>query len=415
MNRVASWLLGLLLLAGLAGPAAGEDAPWYGTDAAGRPVVELYFFWSERCPHCLEARPFVQRLARENDWLRLHEREVSGSRENARLYQLLAGRLGRQAQSVPAFLFCRSMLVGYEDAATTGARLKGLLQACHRRLAAGEAAPQVLEPGMPEVAQGRSLALVTVMLAGLDAFNPCAFFVLLFLLSVLVHARSRARMFLVGGVFVLFSGLFYFAFMAAWLNLFLLVGGMGVVTAVAGVLAVVLALVNIKDYLRPGRGPSLSIPERAKPGLFQRMQGLLRAERLPTMLVGTVALAAAANSYELLCTAGFPMVFTRILTLQGLGAVEYYLYLLFYNLIYVLPLALIVVVFVLTLGRRKLGERQGRLLKLLSGLMMLGLGTALLVAPERLARVATAAALVAAALAGTAIAWLWERWRGRPG
>ena len=339
---------------------------------------------------------------------------MSGSRENARLYQWMAGRLGRPAQSVPGFLFCRSMLVGYEDAATTGARLRGLLSQCHRRLQAGEAAPQVLKPEMPEVARGRSLALVTVMLAGLDAFNPCAFFVLLFLLSVLVHARSRPRMALVGGVFVLFSGLFYFAFMAAWLNLFLLVGGMGVVTAVAGALAVVLAGVNIKDYLRPGRGPSLSIPDGVKPGLFQRMQGLLHAQRLPALLTGTVALAAAANSYELLCTAGFPMVFTRILTLQGLGTFQYYLYLLFYNLVYVLPLALIVVVFVLTLGRRKLGERQGRLLKLLSGLMMLGLGTALLVAPERLARVSTALALVAAALAGTAIAWLWERWRGRP-
>ena len=408
-------LVAFLLLLVVAGPAAAlEEAPWYGTDAAGRPVVELYFFWSERCPHCLEARPFVRRLADEHDWLRLHEREVSGSAENARLYQLMAGRVGRQAQSVPGFLFCRSMLVGYEDAATTGAQLRDLLDECHRRLLAGEAAPRVVAPEMPEVARGRSLAAVTVMLAGLDAFNPCAFFVLLFLLSILVHARSRARMFLVGGVFVLFSGLFYFAFMAAWLNLFLLVGGMGVVTAAAGALAVVLAGVNIKDYLRPGRGPSLSIPDGAKPGLFQRMQGLLRARRLPALLAGTVALAAAANSYELLCTAGFPMVFTRILTLQGLGTFQYYLYLLFYNLIYVLPLALIVVVFVLTLGRRKLGEREGRLLKLLSGLMMLGLGVALLWAPESLARVSTALALVSAALAGTGIAWLWERWRGRP-
>ena len=90
-------------------------------------------------------------------------------------------------------------------------------------------------------------------------------------------------------------------------------------------------------------------------------------------------LALAANMYELLCTAGFPMVYTRTLTLHGLESSTYYLYLALYNLIYVIPLIIIVGVFTLTLGARKLTVNQGRLLKLLSGLMMLELVTALVV------------------------------------
>ena len=80
--------------------------------------------------------------------------------------------------------------------------------------------------------------------------------------------------------------------------------------------------------------------------------------------IGAVSLAIAANAYELLCTAGFPMVYTRVLTLHDLMPKTYYMYLAAYNLIYITPLAIIVVVFSLTLGSRKLGEREGRILKL---------------------------------------------------
>jgi energy-coupling factor transporter transmembrane protein EcfT len=120
-----------------------------------------------------------------------------------------------------------------------------------------------------------SLPVLTLVLAGLDAFNPCAFFVLLFLLSLMVHARSRARMALVGGVFVLFSGLLYFVFMAAWLNLFLLVGYLPLVTISAGLVALFVGALNVKDFVWPKKGISLSIPERAKPDLYQRTRDLV--------------------------------------------------------------------------------------------------------------------------------------------
>jgi hypothetical protein len=252
-------------------------------------------------------------------------------------------------------------------------------------------------------ADALSLPLFTLVIAGLDAFNPCAFFVLLFLLSLMVHARSRARMLLIGGTFVLCSGLVYFLFMAAWLNLFLVVGGAPAVTAIAGVVALIVGGLNVKDFFLLGQGPSLAIPDGAKPGLFRRMGALLHADRLWTMLLGTVALALAANSYELLCTAGFPMVFTRILTLNGLSTPAYYGYLVLYNLIYILPLLAIVLVFTFTLGARKLTERQGRVLKLLSGLMMLGLGLVLLAAPDRLSNPLVGAMLLGAALVLTGV------------
>jgi hypothetical protein len=203
----------------------------------------------------------------------------------------------------------------------------------------------------------------------------------------------------VGLTFVAISGVLYFVFMAAWLNLFLVTENLRSVTLAAGVIAVGLGFLSAKDYFAPDVGPSVSIPESAKPGLFARMRGLIAIDRLAPVLAATVTLAVVANSYELLCTAGLPMVFTRVLTLNELSTPAYYGYLALYNVIYVIPLVVIVLVFVRTLGSRKLQATEGRVLKLVSGSMMLGLGAVLLFAPQLLEQAGTAIAVVLGSVA----------------
>jgi glutaredoxin len=395
--------------------ALADPAPdWVVTDAGGEIRVPLYVFWSKTCPHCKAALGFLDRLREDAPWIQLRSYELAADRAHVRRYVEMAAALGEEARSVPAFFVCGEMLTGFDDADGVGAQLVGLARFCRQIAgqggtveAEGDVSPPVEGIRVPLLGDldpaAMSLPVFTLVLAGFDAFNPCAFFVLLFLLSLMVHARSRARMLVIGGTFVLFSGLVYFFFMAAWLNLFLVVGGAAVVTTVAGLVALLVGGLNVKDYFFFRRGPSLSIPDHAKPGLFARMRGLLAADRLGAMLIGTLVLALAANSYELLCTAGFPMVYTRVLTLHDLSAPAYYGYLALYNLIYVLPLLAIVLVFTFTLGAKKLTERQGRILKLLSGLMMSGLGAVMLLAPEVLVHPGIGVLLLLFALGTTSL------------
>lgn len=398
--------------------AMADDDPWASIDAAGEAHIRLYFFWSSGCPHCLEARPFMTDLANRYPWLELQSLEVRAHRSHLQLYRELAAALGEKANSVPAFLFCGTMTTGFTSVDTTGTTLEQSLLACHNLVQENgpkgwqtfahqrDEAPMQL-PVLGDLdLSSLSLPAFTLVLAGLDSFNPCAFFVLLFLLSLLVHARSRGHMLLIGGTFVLFSGLLYFIFMSAWLNLFLVAGELAWVTTLAGLVAVTIALINIKDFFWLHRGISLSIPERSKPDLYRRVRGLLDNGRMPALLFGTVVLALVANSYELLCTAGFPMVYTRVLTINELSPSAYYGYLALYNAIYIIPLLIIVGVFSYTLGSRKLSERGGRLLKLLSGLMMLELGLVLVFAPALLNSAGIAALLLLTALLLT---WLAAR------
>jgi len=412
-GRLRVWLLVCMLLP-LAVPGTAAPTAWTTLGADGATQVHLYFFWSQRCPHCLEARPHVEALAGRHPWVVLHSLELSRNPENVERYRAMAAELGQEAHSVPGFLFCGQMHVGWDGEATTG-DLLAALQACRAEpaLAALYARGTLRQaddttlhlPLLGDLKATRlSLPVLTVLIAGMDAFNPCAFFVLLFLLSLMVHQRDRRRMLIIGGVFVLFSGLMYFAFMAAWLGLFRIVGGLPWVTAAAGVLAAVMGAVNVKDFFAFKAGVTLSIPESRKADIFRRGREIIAAGSLPAMLAATVLLAMAANFYELLCTAGFPMVYARVLTMQVDSPVWHLAYLALYNVIYVLPLLLIVLAFVRTMGARKLSEREGRLLKLLSGLMMLSLGLLLLVAPERLNDLSVALGLMLAAVMMTGLA-----------
>jgi hypothetical protein len=154
---------------------------------------------------------------------------------------------------------------------------------------------------------------------------------------------------------------------------------------VLGGVAVGIGALNTKDFFAFGQGVSLAIPAAAKPGLYARVRRILQAEHLAGALTGVTVLAVLVNTVELLCTAGLPAVYTQILTLQQLPWWAYYGYLGLYNVAYVLDDSVMLTIAVVTLGRRKLQEREGRWLKLLSGVVMLGLGITLLFKPTWLA------------------------------
>jgi hypothetical protein len=451
MKRISSIAWGLLVLAmwsvASTGRGAEQGVRWYSVDANKKVTLHVYVFYSQRCSHCQDALRFLDDLEKRHPWLHVTRYETTMYPQNRAHYQAMAQSIGRVAGQVPAFFYCKQLEIGYDSYALTGKRLEASMLRCWEHLAAqvkkasGQSvleAPGVLplsllaltnvevppEPANPTEwdlkmptetealvhvpllgdvhAKEISLPLLTVVIAGCDAFNPCAFFVLLFLLSLMVHAHSRWQMAMVGGIFVLASGVIYFLFMAAWLNLFFVMGHVQAITIAAGLLAILIALVNIKDFFWFKKGPSLTIPDTARPGLFQRMTRLVSEKKLGAMLVGTSALAVITNLYELLCTSGFPMIYTRILTLRELSPAEYYLYLFAYNVVYVLPLLIIVTGFTVTLGSRKLSEEQGRILKLLSGVMMLFLGGLLVLAPQWLSSVVGAISLLILSVGVTA-------------
>ncbi|HBP87476.1 MAG TPA: glutaredoxin domain-containing protein [Nitrospirales bacterium] len=380
---------------------------------SGKPAVvpeqvesDFEVFVRQGCPHCEKAKTYLTRLKHQYPNLTVTIRDIGEDPQALLRLRALAAKFGITQLGVPAFYGGGELVIGFESAETTGKQLEELLgrpppDAGTSSEGACPIEPEAPCPPKPEpkVIGGQpihvpflgdqtlpelGLPLFTIFLGLLDGFNPCAMWVLLFLLALLANLRDRRKMFLLAGTFVLVSGVVYFAFMAAWLNIFLVLGYVRPIQIMMGGLAVGIGLLNVKEFWAFGQGPSLVIPESAKPGLYARVRKILAAEHVNQALIGMLILATLVNMIEFACTAGFPALFTQVLSQQGLTTLEYYGYLGLYNLAYIADDAVMVTIAVVTLSHRKLQEREGRWLKLISGLVMLGLGLLLLFAPTQL-------------------------------
>ncbi|HNR22849.1 MAG TPA: hypothetical protein PKL49_07485 [Steroidobacteraceae bacterium] len=356
--------LGFLLLASAEG-VAQQAAPG-----------ALEVFVRDGCPHCDAAKSFLVDFAAERPDLRIVLRPVEDPRTRDELVEHFR-RAGAWPPAVPTFVYEGRMLVGFDNPEITGAAVRALVGPLE--LPPRDEVPTILG-GLSAAKLG--LPLFTLSLGLLDGFNPCAMWVLLFLLSLLVRLRDRRRMAIIAGTFVLVSGAVYYAFMAAWLNLFLAIGMSNAVRWTLAGIALLIGVVNVKDFVAPGRGVSLSIPEAAKPGLYARARSVLQVETLTASLIGVAMLAVLVNFVELLCTAGLPAIFTAVLAERDLSTGGYYAYLGLYIAGYIADDALMVTLAVLALGNRRLTQRTGRWLKLLSGVLMLALGAILFLRPQ---------------------------------
>jgi glutaredoxin len=337
--------------------------------------MEVYV--RDGCPHCADAKAWLETLRSGRPHLVVVFRPVDRDPAARADLERVSRDAGVAVPGVPTFVVDGRVLVGFVDAARSGPRVLALLE------------PAAAAAGVVETsifgrlsAERLGLPLFTIALGLLDGFNPCAMWVLLFLLSLLVRLQDRRRMALVAGTFVVASGAVYFAFMAAWLNVFLLVGMSAALRIGLGAVALLIGLVNVKDFFAFGRGVSLSIPEAAKPGIYARVRRVLNAEALPASMAAVAVLAVAVNFVELLCTAGFPAIYTAVLVQHQLPPLAHYGYLLLYIAGYVADDALMVTIAVITLGHRKLTERGGRWLKLVSGAAMMALGAVMIARPE---------------------------------
>lgn len=395
MRRFLAFLAALLLsLAAFA--AAPPAAP-----AGAEPAMEV--FVREGCPHCAKAEAFLAVLGKEKPGLRIVIRDVLKEPEALARLQEVAKAQGASTARVPAFFVGGQLIMGFSEEASTDKLIRSALAgqavkpgadaAGATSCAAQDASTCKMEVEPPAnggfeiTVLGRTITLddvglpaFTFMMGLLDGLNPCSMWVLILMISLLATLNDRKRMLAIAGTFVIVEGIAYFIFMAAWLNLFLLIGLSRASQLAVAAIAILAGLVNVKDWYAPGKGFSLSISDKHKPGIYARMRAILHAENLPAAILGVIVLALLVQVVEFMCTSGFPALFTRILTLRQLDTASYYGYLLLYNVAYMFDDVIVLAIGVTTLSNRRLQEKEGRWLKLISGLAMVGLGVYLLLA-----------------------------------
>lgn len=245
--------------------------------------------------------------------------------------------------------------------------------------------PEYLE----EMGMSLPLPYFTFFIAIIDGFNPCTLWVLTFLLVLLVSvSEDRKRIFAVGFTFVVVVYVFYFLFMAAWLNIFLYIGLLDPVRIAIGIMAIIAGLINCKEFFAFRKGITLMIQEKHKIPLtkkIEEMRDIIRHGSFPALILASVVLASFSSLVELPCTAGFPIIYTKILSERVfMNSSVHYLYLMLYNLFYVIPLVSIIMLFGYFFRGKEISKSQMQFIKVFGGLIMIALGIILLFNPELL-------------------------------
>ncbi|MFH0892170.1 MAG: thioredoxin family protein [Candidatus Falkowbacteria bacterium] len=384
--------------------------------------VYLYFFYGDGCPHCAKEEKLLDKLEEDNSNIIIKRYEVWKDRDNARLLSSIAKELNLTVSGVPFLIIGDETVSGYYNEETTGAEIKSIVfdhikNGCNDIVAPllndlpgpdngqcihgcdpgdaecihncgcetdvkKEIPDRVNIPILGEVeVKNLSLPLLTFIIAAADGFNPCAMWVLLFLISLLLGMENKKRMWILGTVFIAVSGAVYFLFLAAWLNLFLFLGFVTWIRAVVGLIALLSGGYHLYDYYRHRDGTCRVTDNEKRKKVFDKLRTIVLEKKFVLALSGIILLAAAVNLVELVCSAGLPAVYTQVIALAGLPSWQYYGYLLLYILIFMLDDLLIFFIAMFTLRMKAISSRYTRWSNAIGGIIMLVIGLLLLFKP----------------------------------
>jgi hypothetical protein len=376
--------------------------------------ARAYVFWRDGCPHCERLRSFLGTHVAAHPEHSVSYFEIGADSAARDLLVGISIDLGAERVAVPFTVVGERYFVGYLDDETSGAQIVAALRACETAGCPDRIAPRLAtrpegEPGHPAAQAQRaaqtparprsidlpflgridiadlSLPLLTLVLAGLDGFNPCAMWTLVFLVGLLLGMQDRLRMWILGVAFLAASAAVYFVFMAAWLNTLLALGMVPWIRAGVGLLAVGGGGWYLREFLLHRDEVCRVTAPAHRQRVFQRLKAVALERNFLLALAAIMALAVAVNLVELVCSAGIPAVYTQILALTPLPAWQYYGYLVFYIVVFMLDDLLVFVIAMTTLRATGLGTRYARWSHLVGGLVLVAVGVLLLAKPAWLA------------------------------
>lgn len=370
------------------------------------PGADIVAFVQQECPHCRAFKNFALKQNWEVEYL-----DVT-IKTNQDLFEKLQERAPTLTNGVPTIIINGTVLQGYETDATTGTALNKMLSHCrqsdngclpfqdflqsNQKVAVQSSAAVCTDNCEIDTSQYQvklwffgtvdltllSLPVLSVLLGFLDGFNPCAMWVLITLLTLLINTREMKKVWVIGGVFLFISGAVYYLFIAAWLEVFKLIGLNMIVQKIIGLVAIGGGAFYLYEAF--GKNPSeckvTNLTGRQK--IIARMKKVMEISKWPLMIIGVSILAVSVNMIELVCTAGLPVVFTQILAFNNVSDLTRYSYMALYILLYMIDDIVIFTIAVYTLHATGLTNKYRRFTLIFGGILMYCLGMLLIFAPE---------------------------------
>ena len=371
--------------------------------------VNLYFFHGDGCPHCAEEEKFLAKIEKKYSYVKIIRYEVWKNKSNALLMDRVGNRYDVATSSVPLTVISGTAISGYSE--SIGIRIEQAIKYYKDNLKENvnyvsqikngtfdedeikdsfseadkktDESTKIKLPLLGKInLKDFSLPTAATLIGLVDGFNPCAMWVLLFLISMLLGIKDRKRMWILGLTFLLSSALVYMAIMLSWFNIVVNVMASVIFRNIISVIAILGAIINLRAFFKSNDSGCEVVNDKKRKKVISKIKDFTKEKSLFIALGGVIFLAISVNVIELACSAGLPLVFTQLLAINNVSSFESFIYTLIYIFFFLIDDIIIFLIAMSTTKVHAISTKYNKYSHLIGGILMLIIGILLLVKPE---------------------------------
>ena len=398
---------------------------------ADEKVINIHLFYGNGCPHCAAEEEFLSDYLKDRPDVKLYKYEIWYDSNNQELLSKVQKEMGTTNKNgVPFTVIGKKTIVGYADGVTdeqikdainyylnndyrdyageitgkvkkaevkedttkdeskTEDKKENKIEKADDIKDSNQTDENVTVPVLGKInAKKVSLPILAVVLGFVDGFNPCAMWILIFLITMLFNMKDRKKMWILGLTFILTSGIVYLMFMLAWLNLATFISKITFIRLLIAVIALVVGLINVYKYIdslkKKDEGCDV-VDKKDRKKIMEKIISITHEKKFIIALLGIMVLAASVNIIELMCSIGIPLLFTQILAMNNLSTFSYMIYMFIYIFFFLIDDIVIFVISMVTLKVTGLSTKYTKYSHLVGGIIMLIIGLLLIIKPELL-------------------------------
>ena len=344
--------------------------------------INLYLFHGQECPHCEEERKWLEKIEENyKDYLNVYKYEVWHDKDNAKIMEAVATSFDKKSDSVPFTVIGDKVFLGFSD--TIASRIENKIKEYSE---IDSKKDEVKIPILGNVnMKSVSIWLVAIILGFIDGFNPCAMWILLFLINMLFGMKDKKKAWILGFVFLFISGFVYFLSLLG-INFVLNIATINILKKAIAIFILVAGILNFRKYLKTRKEEAgcTVVDAKKRKKIVTRMKKIMSSNSFILSIIGIIILATTVNLIELACSLGFPVIFNEILTINNVSGITKIIYLLIYIVFYMLDDMIVFIISMVTIEATGVTNKYNKLCTLVSAIIMILMGILLIFKPDYL-------------------------------
>lgn len=343
--------------------------------------INFYLFRGEGCPHCAEEEKWIKKIKKEyKKYVNFYDFEVWYDKDNQEKLKQVGEVFDLEIKGVPFTVIGDKHYSGFSEtlASSMEEDIKGYLGNSIKKEDKKVKIPLLGKISM----KNSSLGVIAVVLGFIDGFNPCAMWILLFLINMFIGMKDKKKAWVLGFVFLLVSAAIYFLSMLG-INFVVGVTTVSYIRIAIAIFILVMGVLSFRKYLKTRKEDAgcTVVDDKKRKTIITKVKKITNSKSFILSLIGVSALAISVNLIELACSLGFPVIYTEMLSINNVTGFSRIIYLLIYIFFYMIDDLVVFTISMITLQATGITNKYNKLCTLVSGIIMILMGLLLIFKP----------------------------------